>query len=71
MENDYYFDFKVAPYALPQVCEALHWNGVKDACLTLEDGEIHIRWKRDVNRFVRERKMQKCDNPIGTNPMPE
>ena len=51
MDNpDNYIDFGVAPYALPKVCEALWNNGVKNAFLTLEDGDIHVRWKYDINR---------------------
>lgn len=47
-----YIDFQVAPYALPKVCEALWRNGIKDGCITMEDGKIHIRWEWDVNRFI-------------------
>ena len=67
MGEPYYYDFAVAPYALPHVCEALHWNGVKDACITMEDGRLHIRWKRDVNRYIRHERELKC----GVNPEPE
>lgn len=49
-KEEYYYDFQVAPYALQDICEALHWNGINDAVLTKEDGDIHIRWKRDLNR---------------------
>lgn len=52
MKEETYIDFMVAPYALPEVCEALYNNGVKDACITKEDDELHIRWKYDVNRFI-------------------
>lgn len=45
-----YIDFGVAPYALPDVCEALWLNGVKNAFLTLDDGDIHVRWAYDINR---------------------
>lgn len=34
-----YIDFQVAPYALPKVCEALWRNGIKDGCITMEDGK--------------------------------
>jgi len=47
---DKYIDFGVAPYALPKVCEALWNNGVHNGFLTLEDGDIHVRWKYDINR---------------------
>ena len=47
---DKYIDFGVAPYALPKVCEALWNNGVHNAFLTLEDDDIHVRWKYDTNR---------------------
>ena len=46
----YYIDFGVAPYALPKVCEALWNNGVHNAFLTMEDGDIHVRWEYDINR---------------------
>lgn len=45
-----YIDFGVAPYALPKVCEALWNNGVHNAFLTMEDGDIHVRWEYDINR---------------------
>lgn len=47
---DKYIDFGVAPYALPKVCEALWNNGIHNAFLTLEDDDIHVRWKYDTNR---------------------
>lgn len=47
---DKYIDFGVAPYALPKVCEVLWNNGVHNGFLTLEDGDIHVRWKYDINR---------------------
>ena len=47
---DKYIDFGVAPYALPKVCEALWNNGVHNGFLTMEDGDIHVRWKYDINR---------------------
>ena len=50
MNIDRYIDFGVAPYALPDVCEALFNNGVKNAFLTIEDGDIHVRWKYDSSR---------------------
>jgi len=46
-----YIDFQVAPYALPKVCEALYRNGVKDFCVTQDDGDLHIRWEYDINRY--------------------
>ena len=53
--KDEYIDFGVAPYALPEVCEALYRNGVKDAFITLNDGDIHIRWKFKPDRFIKSR----------------
>ena len=53
MSNEKYIDFCVARYALPDVCEALYINGVTNGCITLEDGDIHIRWKYDLNRKFR------------------
>lgn len=50
---DKYIDFGVAPYALPKVCEALWNNDIHNAFLTMEDGDIHVRWKYDVNREQR------------------
>lgn len=50
MEHEQFIDFGVAPYALADVCEALYKNGVTNAFLTLEDGDIHVRWKYDINR---------------------
>lgn len=50
---DKYIDFGVAPYALPKVCETLWNNGIHNAFLTMEDGDIHVRWKYDVNREQR------------------
>lgn len=47
---DKYIDFGVAPYALPKVCEALWNNGVHNGFLTMEDDDIHVRWKYDTNR---------------------
>ena len=47
---DKYIDFGVAPYALPKVCEALWNNGIHNAFLTMEDDDIHVRWKYDINR---------------------
>ena len=47
---DKYIDFGVASYALPKVCEALWNNGIHNAFLTMEDDDIHVRWKYDVNR---------------------
>lgn len=52
--SDKYIDFGVAPYALPYVCEALFNNGVTNGFLTKEDGDIHIRWKYDIQRKYRE-----------------
>jgi len=49
-----YIDFQVAPYALPQVCEALFNNGIHDGCITMEDNEIHVRWKYDINRYHKQ-----------------
>ena len=49
---DEYIDFMVAPYALPKTCETLYMNGVKDFCVTQEDGDLHIRWKYDINRYI-------------------
>lgn len=57
-----YIDFGVAPYALPKVCEALYRNGVQDAFITLDDGEIHIRWEYKPDRFHKENRLT---NPIG------
>lgn len=45
-----YIDFGVAPYALPDVCEALYNNGITNGFLTVEDGDIHVRWQYDINR---------------------
>ena len=54
MDNNVtYIDFGVAPYALPDVCEALFNNGITNAFLTEEDDEIHVRWKYDINRGVK------------------
>ena len=53
MSNEKYIDFGVARYALPDVCEALFINGVTNGFITLEDGDIHIRWKYDLNRKYR------------------
>ena len=61
---DKYIDFGVAPYALPKVCEALWNNGVHNAFLTLEDGDIHVRWKYDCNREQnRSINNDNCNNP--------
>lgn len=53
-----YIDFGVAPYALPKVCEALYNNGITDAFLTLEDGDIHVRWLYKLGRD----RIQKIEN---------
>lgn len=50
MAEEKYIDFGVAPYALPTVCEALFNNGVRNAFLTMEDGDIHVRWKYNMGR---------------------
>lgn len=50
---DKYIDFGVAPYALPKVCEALWNNGVHNGFLTMEDGDIHVRWKYSIDRESR------------------
>lgn len=50
MENPVYIDFGVAPYALPDVCEALYNNGITNAFLTKEDGDIHVRWRYKIDR---------------------
>ena len=60
MTNKEYIDFQVAPYALPKVCEALYRNGVKDFCVTQEDGELHIRWEYDINRYNPRHVIHKC-----------
>ena len=60
---DEYIDFGVAPYALPKVCEALFKNGVNDAFITLEDGDIHIRWKYKIDRYDKNANIsENCDN---------
>lgn len=59
---DKYIDFGVAPYALPKVCEALFNNGVTNAFLTMEDGDIHVRWKYDTMREDRMRNNNKDNN---------
>lgn len=66
---DEYIDFGVAPYALPKVCEALFKNGVNDAFITLEDGDIHIRWKYKIDRYDKNANIsENCDNiPTFTN----
>lgn len=48
--NDFYIDFEVAPWALTKVCETLYKHGVTDGAITQEDGQLHIRWKYDINR---------------------
>lgn len=45
-----FIDFGIAPYVLADVCEALFKNGVTNGFIIKEDGDIHIRWKYDVNR---------------------
>lgn len=60
-----YIDFGVAPYALPGVCEALFNNGIDNAFLTLEDGNIHVRWKYDARREFIENKF--CKDNDGAN----
>lgn len=60
---DEYIDFGVAPYALPDVCEALWHNGIHNAFLTKEDGDIHVRWKYDINRGCK--LSSKSDNVVG------
>jgi hypothetical protein len=60
---DQYIDFGVAPYALPKVCEALWNNGVHNAFLTMEDGDIHVRWKYDINRGIPQ--STKSNNLVG------
>ena len=57
-----YIDLGVTPYALPDVCEALCLNGVHHAVLTLEDGNIHVRWEYDANRKYNNRKSSNLDN---------
>ena len=60
-----YIDFGVAPYALPDVCEALWNNGIHNGFLTLEDGNIHVRWEYDVNRKSHDSALVKRDNNGG------
>ena len=62
MERERFIDFGVAPYALPDVCEALFNNGITNAFLTLEDGDIHIRWKYDISR--KASKITNCNGCI-------
>lgn len=50
MNGKIFIDFGVTPYALADVCEALFKNGVTNGFITKEDGDIHIRWKYDINR---------------------
>ena len=64
---DNYIDFGVARYALPDVCEALFNNGITNAFLTLEDGDIHVRWKYDINRKG-NLHINECDNGTNTSP---
>ena len=65
---DEYIDFGVAPYALPKVCEALFKNGVNDAFITMEDGDIHIRWKYKIDRYDKNANIsENCDNIISDN----
>ena len=66
MANKTYIDFGVAPYALPDVCEALYKNGITNAFLTLEDGDIHVRWKYDINRGATRRSLNN-NGTIETN----
>lgn len=64
MDIERYIDFGVAPYALPNVCEALYNNGITNAFLTLEDGDIHIRWRYDINRTApKHSNANGCSNP--------
>ena len=64
---DEYIDFGVAPYALPKVCEALFKNGVNDAFITLEDGDIHIRWKYKIDRYDKNANVSENCDIIGNN----
>ena len=64
MEQEKYIDFGVAPYALPDVCEALFNNGIHNAFLTLEDGNIHVRWKYDTRRNFVENNFCKDNNGV-------
>lgn len=65
---DEYIDFGVSAYALPKVCEALFKNGVNDAFITMEDGDIHIRWKYKIDRYDKNANIsENCDNIIGDN----
>jgi len=57
-----YIDFQIAPYALPTACEALYRNGITNGCITLEDGDLHIRWEFNPNR-----KYNKKDTSSNTN----
>lgn len=45
-----FIDFGVAPYALPDVLEALWLNGVTNGFVTKEDGDLHIRWEYKPGR---------------------
>lgn len=63
MANNMYIDFGVTPYALADVCEALFKNGVTNAFLTKEDGDIHVRWEYKIDRGCRS-VADKCDSSI-------
>ena len=59
-----YIDFGVAKYALADVCEALWQNGVHNAFLTKEDGDIHVRWEYDINRNVPRQTTSENDGVV-------
>ena len=58
-----YIDFGVAPYALADVCESLYKSGVHNGFLTMEDGDIHVRWKYKLNRG--------CSKSTGSGGVPQ